>query len=109
MEQSVLYKVIGGPQALSAKKHFLVFLWFVEHQTASYRDVADIFNVSLSTLYELVATVIDLDRQEDIKKMADLVLEGIGVVTDMLIQEVEILKKTFRKEKKESLDPELDT
>nr|CAD7453231.1 unnamed protein product [Timema tahoe] len=52
MEQSVLYKVIRGPQALSAKKHFLVFLWFVEHQTTSYLDVADIFNVSLSILYE---------------------------------------------------------
>nr|CAD7200906.1 unnamed protein product [Timema douglasi] len=48
------------------------------------------------------ATVSHLDSHVDIKKMVDLVLEGIGVVADILIQEVEIHKK-------KSLDLELVT
>jgi len=32
-------------------------LWFVGHQTASYRDVADRFGVTLSTLYKIISRV----------------------------------------------------
>ncbi|XP_046387094.1 putative nuclease HARBI1 [Ischnura elegans] len=40
----------GGFEPVSAQKHVLAYLWFVGHEAAGYRDVADRFNVSLSTL-----------------------------------------------------------
>jgi len=34
-------------------------LWFVGHQTASYRDVADRFGVTLSALFNIITRVTD--------------------------------------------------
>ncbi|XP_031358966.1 putative nuclease HARBI1 [Photinus pyralis] len=31
-----------------------IFLWFVGHQTASFRDVADRFNISISSLFRII-------------------------------------------------------
>jgi len=42
---------------LTAEKHFLCYLWFVGHKSASYRDVADRFGVTLSTLYNIITRV----------------------------------------------------
>lgn len=37
--------------------YLLTFLWFVGHQTSSYRDVADCFGLSLSTLFNVLSRV----------------------------------------------------
>jgi hypothetical protein len=44
----------GGFQPISPEKHVLTFLWFVGHEAASFRDVADRFDVSLSALHSIV-------------------------------------------------------
>ncbi|XP_023289432.1 uncharacterized protein LOC111674210, partial [Orussus abietinus] len=51
----------AGNERLSAEKHVLTFLWFVGHQTASYRDVADRFGIALivSTLFAVITRVTD--------------------------------------------------
>ncbi|XP_029171609.1 uncharacterized protein LOC114940972 [Nylanderia fulva] len=38
----------GGFKVVSAEKHILTFLWFAGHQSASFRDVADRFDLSLT-------------------------------------------------------------
>lgn len=43
--------------AIGPERHLLAFLWFAGHQTASYRDVADRFNLSLAGLYDLISRV----------------------------------------------------
>ncbi|KYN21047.1 Putative nuclease HARBI1 [Trachymyrmex cornetzi] len=47
----------GGFEPISAEKHIFTFLWFAGHQSASFRDVADRFNVSLSTLESILRRV----------------------------------------------------
>ncbi|XP_026826173.1 putative nuclease HARBI1 isoform X2 [Ooceraea biroi] len=42
---------------VSAEKHILCYLWFVGHETGSYRDVADRFGIALSTLYYIITRV----------------------------------------------------
>lgn len=37
----------------------LAFLWFLGHQTSSYRDVADRFGVTLSSLFAIITRVTD--------------------------------------------------
>lgn len=37
----------------------MCFLWFVGHQSASYRDVADRFGITISTLYNIINRVTD--------------------------------------------------
>lgn len=39
---------------LSAFDYTIIFLWFSGHEAASYRDVADRFNISLSTLKKII-------------------------------------------------------
>lgn len=36
----------------------MVFLWFAGHQTTSYRDVADRFDISISSLFDILTRVI---------------------------------------------------
>lgn len=36
----------------------LIFLWFIGHQTASFRDVADRFNITLSSLHRVIQRVV---------------------------------------------------
>lgn len=43
--------------ALSPKKTILVFLWYAGHQTASFRDVADRFDICIKTLHEIIRRV----------------------------------------------------
>lgn len=59
-ERSPIFTSLRGPagfEPTSPEKHILCYLWFVGHQTASYRDVADRFGVTLSTLYKIISRV----------------------------------------------------
>ncbi|XP_030745914.1 putative nuclease HARBI1 [Sitophilus oryzae] len=47
----------GGFGKLDAEYHILVFLWFAGHQTASFRDVSDRFNISISSLFRIIKRV----------------------------------------------------
>ncbi|KAB0803348.1 hypothetical protein PPYR_00318 [Photinus pyralis] len=42
---------------ITPEKHILTFLWFAGHHTASYRDVADKFNLSLSSLHDVITRI----------------------------------------------------
>lgn len=42
---------------LSAQNAIYIYLWFVGHQTASFRDVADRFDVTISTLFRIIRRV----------------------------------------------------
>lgn len=48
-----------GRLKITAEKHMLCYLWFVGHQTASYRDVADRFGITLNALYNIISRVTD--------------------------------------------------
>lgn len=48
-----------GRLKITAEKHILCYLWFVGHQSASYRDVADRFGIALSALYNIITRVTD--------------------------------------------------
>ncbi|XP_012542720.3 LOW QUALITY PROTEIN: putative nuclease HARBI1 [Monomorium pharaonis] len=49
----------AGRSNITAEKHILCFLWFVGHESASYRDVADRFGITISTLYHIIIRVTD--------------------------------------------------
>ncbi|XP_024886102.1 putative nuclease HARBI1 [Temnothorax curvispinosus] len=49
----------AGRVKITAEKHILCYLWFVGHQSASYRDVADRFGVTISALYNIITRVTD--------------------------------------------------
>lgn len=56
----IYQKLIGTPCSranISSKKHILIFAWFAGHQTCSFRDVADRFDVCLSSLYDVITRV----------------------------------------------------
>lgn len=58
-EDSQYFKAQSGPHGkLSAQKHTFVFLWFAGHQTSSFRDVADRFDISISCLHRVLIRVI---------------------------------------------------
>ncbi|XP_030745146.1 putative nuclease HARBI1 [Sitophilus oryzae] len=42
---------------LSAQDVIYIFLWFAGHQTASYRDVGDRFDVTISTIFRIIRRV----------------------------------------------------
>jgi hypothetical protein len=42
----------------SPQKHFAVFLWFAGHEACSYRDLADRFDLSLSTVCIIISRII---------------------------------------------------
>lgn len=57
-ETSNLYPKFGtGLEKMAAEKSILVFLWYVAHETASFRDTADRFNISISTLHGIIEKV----------------------------------------------------
>lgn len=47
----------AGYAPITPEKHVLCYLWFVGHQTSSYRDVADRFDVTISALYVIISRV----------------------------------------------------
>lgn len=48
-------KYLSGRENISAEKHILIFCWFAGHQTASFSDASDRFNVTRSTLYKVIS------------------------------------------------------
>ncbi|KAJ8911891.1 hypothetical protein NQ315_012305 [Exocentrus adspersus] len=53
--QSGIFKRHSGMYGkLSALQQTHIYLWFVGHQTASFRDVADRFNISISSLFRII-------------------------------------------------------
>lgn len=45
---------IVGSEKITPSKHILIFCWFAGHQTASFRDVSDRFDITLSSLFQRV-------------------------------------------------------
>uniref|UniRef100_A0A6P7HA58 Nuclease HARBI1 n=1 Tax=Diabrotica virgifera virgifera TaxID=50390 RepID=A0A6P7HA58_DIAVI len=41
----------------SAKEHILLFLWFAGHESSCFRDIADRFDVTISTVHRMVKRV----------------------------------------------------
>ncbi|KAJ8879512.1 hypothetical protein PR048_020120 [Dryococelus australis] len=84
----------GGYQPVSPEKHILAFSLFVEHQSAPYRGVADCFDITISTLHEVITRVIRYPTREEkeetkthylqIKGLPDLVglVDGCHVQLD---------------------------
>ncbi|KAL3268226.1 hypothetical protein HHI36_007350 [Cryptolaemus montrouzieri] len=49
----------SGPNGkIDPQQHTHIFLWFAGHQTASFRDVADRFNFSISCLHRIMKRMI---------------------------------------------------
>lgn len=44
----------GGNGKISALHQVFIYLWFAGHQTSSFRDVADRFNITISTLFRVI-------------------------------------------------------
>jgi len=52
---SKLYEIVTNKQAIiSPKKSLAIFLWFAAHQSVSYRDISNLFNISLSTVHSVI-------------------------------------------------------
>ncbi|KAJ8972359.1 hypothetical protein NQ314_000210, partial [Rhamnusium bicolor] len=49
----------GDSEKISALKFMTIFLWFAANETASYRDVSDRFNISISSLFKIAQVVCD--------------------------------------------------
>lgn len=47
----------GGNGKQSSYQQVIIYLWFVGHQTSSFRDVADRFNIAISTLFTSVRKI----------------------------------------------------
>ena len=48
----------GGNGKIDELQHVLIFLWFAGHQTASFRDVADRFDITISTLHTILKRMV---------------------------------------------------
>lgn len=48
---------LGGSEKITPSKHILIFCWFAGHQTASFRDVSDRFDVTISSLFRVIRRV----------------------------------------------------
>lgn len=48
-----------GILKISAEKHILCYLWFVGHESGSYRDVADRFGITINSLFNIITRVTD--------------------------------------------------
>lgn len=56
---SEYYKEQSGPYGkLTSLQYTYIFLWYAGHQTASFRDVADRFNVTISVLHKIIKRMI---------------------------------------------------
>ncbi|XP_071632700.1 putative nuclease HARBI1 [Temnothorax longispinosus] len=49
----------GRRLKVTAEKHILCYLWFVGHESAGYRDVADRFGITISVLHKIITRVTD--------------------------------------------------
>ncbi|XP_017486646.1 PREDICTED: uncharacterized protein LOC108375077 [Rhagoletis zephyria] len=55
--QSEYYQMLRPDKRNSEKLYLLVFLWFAGHESCSYRDLADRFDLSLSTICLIINRV----------------------------------------------------
>lgn len=46
-----------GYKRISPEKTILIFLWYAGHEAASFRDVADRFDIAISTLHVIIKNV----------------------------------------------------
>lgn len=52
---SAYYKQQAGPYGkLTSLQYTYIFLWYAGHQTSSFRDVADRFNITISVLHKII-------------------------------------------------------
>lgn len=56
--RSNAYSKLREDKRMSPEKHMLLFLWFAGHEAVSFRDLADRFDVSLSTVSVALTRVI---------------------------------------------------
>ncbi|KAJ8948005.1 hypothetical protein NQ318_011893 [Aromia moschata] len=57
-ENSNHYKTQSGLHGkISSLHQVIIFIWFLGHQTSSFRDVADRFNISISSLHRIITRV----------------------------------------------------
>lgn len=57
-EASEYYKYHSGQNGkISAQDQLLIYLWYIGHQTASFRDVADRFDISKSSLERIIVRI----------------------------------------------------
>lgn len=70
-----------GFSRVSALKCLLVFCWYATHEAASFRDVADRFDLAISTLHNIIYNVthfISSKSAEIIKWPSDVEKEALG-------------------------------
>lgn len=80
----------SGYLPVSPEKHILTYFWFVGHQSASYRDVADRFGVTLSTLFVIITRITEFLLQ----------LVFVAIVRIPSVQARNITKEHYLREKK---------
>lgn len=57
-EASEYYKYYSGQNGkISFQDYFRIFLWYIGHQPASFRDVADWFDISKSSLDSIIVLI----------------------------------------------------
>lgn len=54
---SEIYKELRVDKRLTPQKHMAVFLWFAGHEACSFRDLADRFDISLSSASRIINRV----------------------------------------------------
>jgi len=55
----VIFSDHAEEEKVTSEKHILCYLWFVGHESGSYRDIADRFGIAISTLYHIITRVTD--------------------------------------------------
>lgn len=60
---SPLYENIASQDLVtSAEKSVAIFLWFFGHECVSYRDISNLFNLSISTVHSIIRRIICFAR-----------------------------------------------
>ncbi|KAJ8949259.1 hypothetical protein NQ318_022772 [Aromia moschata] len=66
---SEYYKQLAGPYGkLTALQYTSIFLWYAGHQTASFRDVVDRFNVTISVLHKIIKRMTYFLKKQEIEQ-----------------------------------------
>lgn len=79
----------AGYEPISPEKHILSFLWYVGHESAGYRDVADRFGITISTMYNVISRVTNF-----------LLSLAPNVIRFPTLQEREVTKQFFLQKNK---------
>lgn len=56
---NIIFTDDAGRLKITVEKHILCYLWFIGHESAPYRDVADRFGITLNSLYNIITRVTD--------------------------------------------------